>query len=123
MRTKIIKYSALVLILSLMSCEKLLDVKQISSITDEVYWQSEGDFYTYLNGIYSRYRSHIDYFPFSEERSEMWAQGYNARFSNYWAQSITPGNTVDWTTYYGTIGHLNLLLAKIEPFVFSNPAT
>lgn len=123
MRTKIIKYATLVLILTLMSCEKLLDVKQESSITDQVYWQNEGDFYTYLNGIYARYRSHIDYFPFSEERGDMLAQGYNARFSNYWAQSITPGNSVDWTTYYGTIGNVNLLLSKIEPFVFSNPDT
>jgi len=65
----------------------------------------------------------MDNFTLSEERGEMWAQGYNARFSNYWSQNITPGNTVDWTSYYGTIGHINLLLSKIEPFTFSNSAT
>jgi len=120
MSKNIIKYCTIVLVLTLASCEELLDVKQISSITNEVYWQSEGDFATYLNGIYGRYRAHNDNFPLSEERGEMWAQGYNARYSNYWQHNITAGNTVDWTDYYGTIGHINLLLSEIEPFTFSN---
>src|SRR5690554_5395674 len=103
------------------SCDDLLDITPRSSITGQVFWQEEGDFYPYLTGIYNRYRGHIDYLGFGEDRSEMWKQGTNARFTPYWAHNITPGNTVEWTGFYGTIGHVNLLLSKIEPFPFANP--
>ena len=122
MRTKIFKYSLILFALSIISCDKILDVTIRSSITGKNYWQNEGDFSPYMTGIYARYRSHMDDMSMGEDRSEMWKQGYNARFSTYWAQSITAGNTVDWTSYYGTIGHCNLLLEKIEPFPFNNAA-
>lgn len=122
MKTKIFKYCLILFAMIPISCDKILDVTIRSSITGQNYWQNEGDFAPYLAGIYSRYRSHTDNFGFSEDRSEMWKQGYNARFV-YWSQIITSGNTVDWTTYYGTIGHCNLLLEKIEPWTFSNAAT
>ena len=120
MRTKILKYSLVLFALSIISCDKILDVTIRSSITGQNYWQNEGDFNPYMTGIYARYRSHMDDMSMGEDRSELWKQGYNARFSSYWAQSITPGNTVDWTSYYGTIGHCNLLLEKIESFPFNS---
>jgi len=123
MKSKILKYILIVFALNLFSCEDMLDVKVRSSITGQNFWQSENDFAPYLFGIYARFRSHMDNMSFGEDRSEMWKQGYNARFSPYWAHSITPGNTGDWTTYYGTIGHCNLLLEKIELWEFSSIAT
>ncbi len=123
MKTKIIRYSLVILTLITFSCEDMLDVTIRSSITGQNFWQSENDFTPYLIGIYARLRSHWDYLGFAEDRSEMWKQGYNARFTDYWAQNITANNTVDWTSYYGTIGHCNLLLEKIEPWVFSNTST
>lgn len=122
MKTKILKYCLVFFALIPISCDKLLDSTIRSSITGQNYWQNEGDFNPYLTGIYARYRSHMDDMAMGEDRSEMWKQGYNARFSSYWAQSITPGNTVDWTSFYGTIGHCNLLLEKIEAFPFLNSA-
>lgn len=122
MKTKILKYCLILFALIPISCDKMLDVTIRSSISGQNYWQNEGDFNPYLTGIYARFRNHMDDMQFGEDRSEMWKQGYNARFSPYWAQSITPGNTVDWTSYYGTIGHCNLLLEKIEPFPFNNAA-
>ncbi len=123
MKNKIYKFSCILLVLLTFSCEDMLDVTVRSSITGQNFWQSENDFAPYLVGIYNRFRSHMDNFSFSEDRSELWKQGYNARFSDYWAQKITPANTGDWTTYYGTIGHCNLLLEKIEPWNFSNQNT
>ncbi len=120
MKTKILKYILLSFTLITSSCEDMLDITTRSSITGQNFWQNENDFTPYLFGIYSRYRSHMDNMAFGEDRSEMWKQGYNARFTPYWAQSITPANTADWTTYYGTIGHCNLLLEKIETFPFAN---
>ncbi len=123
MKNKIFKFSLIVISLFMFSCDDMLDVVVRSSITGQNFWQSENDFSPYLVGIYSRYRSHVDNLSFTEDRSEMWKQGYNARFSDYWAQKITAANTGDWTSYYGTIGHCNLLLEKIEPWSFSNQAT
>jgi starch-binding outer membrane protein, SusD/RagB family len=123
MKTKISKYCLIIIALVTFSCDNLLDVTIRSSITGQNFWQSENDFSPYLTGIYSRYRSHMDNFALAEDRCEQWKQGYNARFSTYWAQSITPANTTDWTSYYGTIGHCNLLLEKIEPWAFSSTAT
>ncbi len=111
------------MLLTFHSCKKMLDVEVRSSITGEVYWAQESDFQTYLAGIYGRYRTHIDYMGFGEDRSEMWEQGPNARFTPYYFQNITPGNTQQWTNYYGTIGHVNLLLEKIESWNFANQAT
>ncbi|MEX2568535.1 MAG: RagB/SusD family nutrient uptake outer membrane protein [Cyclobacteriaceae bacterium] len=120
MKKLITLYGLILLGLTLHSCDALLDITPKSSITGQVFWQNEGDFYPYMTGIYNRYRSHIDYLGFSEDRSEMWKQGYNARFTPFWAHNIIPGNTVEWTGYYGTIGHVNLLLSRIEPFQFAN---
>lgn len=121
MKIKKILYCFVLLAFTFHSCDDLLDLTPRSSITGQVFWQEEGDFYPYMTGIYNRYRGHIDYLGFGEDRSEMWKQGTNARFTPYWAHNITPGNTVEWTGFYGTIGHVNLLLSKIEPFPFSNP--
>ncbi len=123
MKTKILKYSLIIIALFTFSCNNMLDTTIRSSITGQNFWQSEGDFQPYVTGIYARYRSLMDNFAFTEDRSEMWKQATNARFSPYWAQSITAANTGDWTSIYGTIGHCNLLLEKIEPFAFSNAAT
>lgn len=110
-------------LLAFSSCKKMLDVEVRSSITGEVYWAQESDFQTYLAGIYARYRTHIDYMGFGEDRGEMWEQGVNARFTPYYFQNITAGNTQQWTAHYGTIGHVNLLLEKIESWNFVNQAT
>jgi len=122
MKKKLIKLSLIIIALISFSCDDLLDVTIRSSITGEIFWQTENDFNPYVTGIYARLRSHMDNFAFSEDRGEMWKQGYNARFSDYWAHKITPANTGDWTSFYGTIGHCNLLLEKIEPFTFNNTA-
>jgi starch-binding outer membrane protein, SusD/RagB family len=120
MKKKILKYSIIIIALVTFSCEDMLDVTIRSSITGENFWKSEGDFEPYLTGIYNRLRSHTDYLGFGEDRSEMWKQGMNARFTSAWSHNMQPGNTVDWTGYYGTIGHCNLLLEKMDAWQFSN---
>jgi len=122
MKTIILKFCLVIFALNIVSCKDILDVSVRSSITGQNFWQSENDFTPYLYGIYSSFRSNMDDMSFGEDRSEGWKQGYNARFTPYWAQSITAGNTKDWTPYYGIIGNCNLLLEKIEPYNFSNSA-
>lgn len=104
----------------LSSCESMLDVEVKSEISGSTYWQSEADFEPYLYGIYGRFRSHWDNMSFAEDRGDMWVPGYNNRFSSYWIQDISAGQTSTWTGYYGTIGHCNLLLSHIDSFSFTN---
>ena len=122
MKTKfIISNLCLILAASIFfSCEKMLDVEVKSAIQGDAYWKSESDFMPYLYGIYGRFRSHMDNMVVTEDRSEMWKAGYNYRFSSYWAQEITAGQTQDWTGFYTTIGHCNFLLYQLGKFNFSN---
>jgi hypothetical protein len=101
----------------------MLDVKVKSEISGSTFWKSENDFEPYIYGIYAQIRTHTNNsMILAEDRSECWKAGYNYRFSSYWPQEITPGQTVDWTSYYGTIGHCNLLIYQIDRFQFTNEA-
>lgn len=122
MKTKFIKYILAILsIIITSSCNDMLDVEVRSSITGQNYWKSESDFLPYLYSIYDRNRSLMgdNMIRVGEERSEMWVEGYNNRFS-FWDQNLTAGITYDWTSYYGTIGHCNLLLEQLDAFDFNN---
>ncbi|SDM69853.1 SusD family protein [Kriegella aquimaris] len=122
METKYLKYILVIWALGItLSCEDMLDTEIKSSITGQNYWKTENDFVPYLFSIYQRNRSMMadNMIRIGEERGEMWEEGYNNRFQ-FWDQNLTPGTTYDWTAFYGTIGHCNLLLEQIENFDFSN---
>lgn len=106
-------------------CKKILEVKPQSSITEEIYFQNEGDFEPYLTGIYTFMRSFANNVVYGTERSEELIAASNSRFGVAWAQNITPSSgAVNYNDWYKAIGHCNLLLAKIEGFSFaSNPDT
>ena len=104
------------------SCQRILEVKPRSQITNQVFWQNEGDFSAYIVGIYQRFRGHANELAFGEDRSESFVQGSLPRFSAYWSQVINAGNSRDWTAFYGTIGHVNLMLSEMEKFPFTNEA-
>lgn len=110
-------------LVSLTGCDSLLNVKPQSSITEEVYFQNEGDFEPYLTGIYTFMRSFANNVTFGMERGEELVAASNSRFGVAWSQIITPASgAVNYNDWYRAIGHCNLLLAKIEAFPFaSNP--
>lgn len=112
-------------LVSLTGCDSLLSVKPQSSITEEVYFQSEGDFEPYLTGIYTFMRSFSNNVTYGTERGEELIAASNSRFGVAWSQIITPtSGAVNYNDWYRAIGHCNLLLAKIETFSFaSNPDT
>jgi hypothetical protein len=101
-------------------CKKILDVKPKSSITEQVYFQNEGDFYPYVTGVYTYMRTFANNITYGTERSEELISATNARFSTAWSQILSPTvGAFDYATWYRAIGHCNLLLAKIEPFPFT----
>ena len=113
-------------------CEKLVDVKPESQITEQVYFQSEGDFEPYMIGTYMFLRGSartgpqnitgiVNNITFGTERSEELVSALNSRFTNAWTHNITPtSGAFDYSTWYKAIGNCNLLLAKMAEFPFSN---
>jgi starch-binding outer membrane protein, SusD/RagB family len=103
------------------SCEKLLEVNPESQITEQVYFQNEGDFEPYVTGIYTFMRSIANNITYGTERSEELIPALNSRFGQAWTHNITPTvGAVDYNNWYRSIGHCNLLLEKIEGFPFAS---
>ncbi len=116
-------------------CEKLLEAKTESSITDADYFQNESDFDPYVVGIYMYLRGSARTGPqnitgiannlaYGTERGEELIPALNSRFTQAWTHNITPTTgAFDYTNWYKAIGNCNLLLSKIETFPFTNENT
>jgi hypothetical protein len=118
-------HSLLIIILftTVTSCEKMLDVKPQSQITDQAYFQNEGDFAPYVTAGYSSLRSFTNTITYGTERSEELITAVNNRLSTAWSQVLSPTvGAVNYNGFYKAIGNCNLLLEKIQPFEFSNAA-
>ena len=109
---------------TLSGCNKLLEVTPKSQITEQTYFQNEGDFAPYLTGIYVQARNLLgltDALTYGTERSEELVQANTSRFTTAWAHVISPNNgAFNYSPYYRAIGNCNLLLERIEAFTFTN---
>lgn len=127
MKKIIIKTVVVALLIAVLpGCEKLLEVKPESSITEEIYFKNEGDFEPNVTGIYTYMRELVNNDLYGEQRSEELVNGPNARLSSaVWGQLLSPTNgALAYNGWYTAIGHCNLLLEKIKGFDFaSNPDT
>ncbi len=105
------------------SCEKILEVRPQSSITEENYFKSEGDYEPYVTGIYTFIRTFHNNVTYGTERGEELISASNSRFGEAWSQIITPtSGAVNYNEWYRAIGHCNLLLTRIRDFNFTaNP--
>jgi hypothetical protein len=102
-------------------CKKMLNVTPKSSITDQNYFTSEGDFDPYVTGIYTSMRSLANNITYGTERSEELIPALNSRFSTAWAQILSPSTgALDYNAWYKAIGNCNLLLYRIQGFSFSD---
>lgn len=122
---KIYIISALIILVSAIctSCNKLLEVTPKSQITDQVYFKSETDFEPYVVGTYTSIRAFANSILYGDERSEELINGTNSRLTTAWSQILSPTvGALNYNGQYKAIGNVNLLLDKIEPFSFSNPA-
>jgi starch-binding outer membrane protein, SusD/RagB family len=112
-------------LLMLGSCKKLLEVDPQSSITEQTYFQNEGDFEPYVTGIYTYMRTFANNITYGTERGEELVSALNSRFTVAWSQTLSPSSgALNYNDWYKAIGHCNLLLKKIEGFDFAtNPDT
>lgn len=123
MKNIILTCTAVLGLLALAGCEKILEVKQQSSITEDIYFQNEGDFEPYVTGIYTFMRGFANNVTYGTERSEELVSALNSRFGVAWSQNLSPSNgALNYNDWYRGIGHCNLLLEKIKAFDFAgNP--
>lgn len=102
-------------------CKKILEVDPQSSITEEVFFQNEGDFEPYLAGIYTVMRSLANNVTYGTERGEELISASNSRFTVAWSHTLSPASgSINYAEWYRGIGHCNLLLLKINDFSFSS---
>lgn len=106
---------------TLAGCKSILDIKPQSSITDENYFSSEGDFEPYVTGIYPFMRHFANNVTYGTERGEELISALNSRFGTAWNHILSPtSGAINYNDWYKAIGNCNLLLMKIEPFEFSS---
>jgi len=105
-------------------CKKILEVTPQSSITEQTYFQNEGDFDPYVTGIYTSMRSIANNITYGTERGEELVAGSNSRFTTAWSQLLSPSTgAINYNDWYKAIGNCNLLLDRIKPFTFSSADT
>jgi hypothetical protein len=106
--------------LAFTGCKKILEVTPQSSITEQTYFQSEGDFDPYVTGIYTYMRTFANNLTYGTERSEELTNAVNSRFTVAWSQIITPSSgAINYNEWYRAIGNCNLILLKIKDFSFT----
>lgn len=105
------------------SCQKLIDIKPESSITNANYWKAEGDVTGYLTGIYTSYRDELNTTFHLEDRGDEFSPGLESGMSTAWQQNLTPQNAPNWLGFYNVIHHCNLILKNAPGISFSQQAT
>lgn len=102
-------------------CKKILEVDPQSSITEEVFFQNEGDFEPYVAGIYTVMRSIANNVTYGTERGEELISASNSRFTVAWSHTLSAASgSINYAEWYRGIGHCNLVLLKIKDFSFSS---
>src|SRR5688572_8429059 len=104
------------------ACDDAIDYTPENEITGEAYWKNQDDVKAYLSGTYNRFRSILNTTLYGEDRSDYWASSITGRISTAWSQNLNESNAPEWTTFYNTIYHCNLLLQRMVSIDFINPA-
>src|SRR5688500_19644915 len=90
--------------LTIAGCKDILEVEPQSSITEQVYFQSEGDFNPYVAGIYTYMRTFSNDIKYGTERGEELIPAINARFTTAWNHVLTPTTgAIDYAMWYQAI--------------------
>ncbi len=104
------------------ACDDAIDYTPENEITGEAYWKNQDDVKAYLSGTYNRFRSTLNTTLYGEDRSDYWASSITGRISTAWSQNLNESNAPEWTSFYNTIYHCNLLLQRMGTIDFINPA-
>ncbi|MEI6276587.1 MAG: RagB/SusD family nutrient uptake outer membrane protein [Prolixibacteraceae bacterium] len=118
-----IKYILIIigtLIISLSSCNKMLDLKPINEISDADYWKTASQFQLAANAYYNYMRSYTDVLddkPHADRRSDfLYASASNTFSAGANTTGLTDSN---WKDCYSRLREVNYLLSKAQ--TYSNP--
>lgn len=114
-------------VLSLASCDGMLDVEPTSTITNASYWQSPDDAVGSLNGMYDWFRGQAssNLFVWGAARSEILSYGLQASEGRerYFENTLTPENAgPGWLRLYTTMHEANLLIKNVPELSFQDEA-
>jgi len=120
---KLLAFSALIVFVS--ACNKALDVKPVSTITNSSFWKTADDVTGAINGMYVDLRSeaNLDLFVFGEARSGDMSSalagslGYDIYYNNT-LNSSNPGP--NWYGLYRLVNDANLILKYTPGIVFTS---
>ncbi|WP_046243474.1 RagB/SusD family nutrient uptake outer membrane protein [Hymenobacter terrenus] len=111
------------------SCNKFVDIKPDDNIPVANYYKTEADFraaltgsYANLRGIYNNYYLYSE-LPADNARTFGESEGSQGPFDKLTWTPITPQISGAWNDAYRTTALANIILARIEPVPFANPAT
>lgn len=118
---KIFSGLLVVVMFTLSGCDKALEVKTISSITNASYWNKPGDVSGYLTGIYTKLRDNANTTYYLEDRGDSYSVGLEAGVTNAWRQNLNKTTAPNWVNFYNLIHHCNLLLKYGADIPFAIP--
>jgi len=108
-------------------CKNSLDLTPVSSLSDASYWKTADQFDAFVNGVYTRFRTHNTNFEYlGELRSDNFGTdpGSTATFTGeatqglerMWLQTLDADNAVvtGFGTFYTNINQINLLIQKLN---------
>lgn len=124
-------YKAALVTLLLSSCGKgFIDLKPISNITTDNFYQTEEDFRNAVNGAYNSLRSGgtygVDSYIFGEIRSDNSmpvASGSvtdQDEFDRFYIRTTNPFINSRWSNSYSAISRCNAILGRIDPIAMSD---
>lgn len=118
------KFSIVLLILWMASCNKSLDVSPTSVITTNSFWKTADDARGGLYGMYVDFRSNSEaIFLTGDQRSEIYEGGvYGGGTYTLFNNAMTPDQPghPSWVGYYRTINSANLILKYVPSINFSS---
>ncbi|WP_316831624.1 SusD family outer membrane lipoprotein NanU [Pedobacter aquatilis] len=107
-------------------CKNELDLSPVSSLSDASYWQTADQFDAFVNGVYTRFRSHNANFMYlGELRSDIFGTdpGSTSTFTGeatqglerMWLQTLDADNSgvSGFGGFYTNINQINLLINKL----------
>lgn len=107
-------------LLSLSSCNALLDVENPSAIYGSNYWSNTDEVKSYLSGAYTKFRSSWNDMEYLEARGDEFIDGLEDAGTNLWAQNISTTQAFNWSSFYTTIQHINMLIKYVPTVRFAS---
>lgn len=119
MKTKHMFMAIAIAMVSMTSCDSLLEVKNPSDIYGGGYWSTKGEVESYLTGTYTTLRSCCNTLENFEARGDEFEPGLEGGGSNQWSHNLTSLNGISWASYYKVIQNCNMILGNIDKASFS----